>query len=99
MRRLMRLLGRTPPGGIDCHQVGEVLQHYLDGEIDDERARQIELHLEDCRRCGMEAETYEHIKAVLAARRPEVPPESVERLRAFGERLARGDDPTVEYTD
>lgn len=22
-------LGRTPPGGMDCRQVGELLQHYL----------------------------------------------------------------------
>ncbi len=25
----LRLLGRTPPGGMDCRQVGELLQHYL----------------------------------------------------------------------
>lgn len=95
----MRLLGRGDPGGIDCHQVGEVLQHYLDGEIDDQRARQIEAHLEDCRRCGMEAETYTEIKAALATRRAEMPAEPVERLRDFGERLARGDDPTIEASE
>ena len=91
---IMKLLGRTPPGGMECHEVGERLQHYLDGHIDAERARRIEEHLEDCRRCGMEVETYERIKVTLAAHRPEVPQESVERLRAFGERLARGDEPS-----
>ncbi len=91
---MMKLFGRRPPGGMSCHQVGEVLQQYLDGHIDADRARRIEEHLEECRRCGMEADTYERIKATLAARRPEVPAESVDRLREFGERLARGEEPT-----
>ncbi len=90
---IMKLLGRTPPGAMDCHQVGELLQHYLDGHIDADRARRIEAHLDECRRCGMEAETYERIKATLAAHRPDVPAESIDRLRAFGERLARGEEP------
>ncbi len=91
---IMRLLGRpSPPGGLDCHQVGELLQQYLDGCIDAERARRIEAHLEDCRRCGMEAETYARIKASLAAHRPDVPADSVARLREFAARLARGEEP------
>ncbi len=93
---LMKLLGSTLPGGMDCHEVGALLQHYLDGHIDAERARRIEAHLKECRRCGMEADTYERIKASLAAHRPEVPPESVDRLREFGQRLARGEDPSVD---
>jgi len=95
MRTWMRkLLGRTPPGGMSCHQVGEVLQQYLDGHIDAERARRIEAHLDECRRCGMEADTYELIKSTLVAHRPQVPAESIDRLREFGERLARGEEPT-----
>ena len=89
---IMKLLVRTPPGGIGCHEVGELLQHYLDGHTDVDRSRRIEEHLEECRRCGMEAEAYERVKATLAAHRPEVPTESVERLRAFGERLVRGEE-------
>jgi anti-sigma factor RsiW len=92
---MMKLLGRKPPGGLSCHQVGEMLQEYLDGHIDADRAERIEAHLEECRRCGLEAETYERIKATLAAQRPEIPADSVDRLRAFGERLARGDDPAA----
>ena len=91
---IMRLFGRTPPGGMSCHQVGEVLQQYLDDELDDaERAARIHEHLEECRRCGMEAETYERIKATIAAERPDLPADSIERLREFGERLARGEEP------
>lgn len=90
---IMKLFGRTP-GGMTCHQVGELLQHYLDGELDDaDRSARIHEHLEECRRCGMEAETYERIKSTIAAERPAIPADSIERLRAFGERLARGEEP------
>lgn len=92
---ISRWFGRRGSSGeMTCHEVGELLQRYLDDHLDDERARRIEEHLEDCRRCGLEAETYERIKATLAAHRPEVPAESVARLREFGERLLRGDVPT-----
>jgi len=92
---LRMLLHRSPPGGLDCHEVAEVLQRYLDGHIDAERAGRIEAHLEECRRCGMEAETYARIKAALAAHRPDVPAESIARLREFAESLARGDAPST----
>jgi hypothetical protein len=55
----------------------------------------IAAHLEDCRRCGLEAETYERIRQTLAERRPEVPDESVERLREFGRGLIRGEEPSA----
>jgi len=90
---MMRLMGRKPPGGIDCHAVGELLQQYLDGHVDGDQAQRIAAHLEDCRRCGMEAETYERIKTSLADRRHEVPAESIERLRDFAARLVRGEEP------
>ena len=87
-----KLFGRNK--SMSCHQVGAVLQEYLDGNIDAERAQRIEEHLDECRRCGLEAETYERIKSTLATQRPEVPEESVQRLREFGERLARGEEPS-----
>jgi anti-sigma factor (TIGR02949 family) len=86
------LLGRTH-GDLTCHEVVEILQQYLDGHLDDDRAARIESHLEECRRCGLEAETYERIKATVASQRAEIPPESIERLRAFGEQLARSGEP------
>jgi anti-sigma factor RsiW len=79
---------------MECHEVGEVLQTYLDGYVDEHRARRIEEHLEHCRRCGLEVEAYERIKASLAARRGDLPSDSVDRLREFGERLVRGDEPS-----
>ncbi len=80
---------------MECHEVAEVLQTYLDGLVDERSARRIEEHLEECRRCGLEIEAYERIKASLAGRRAELPSESVHRLREFGERLARGGDPST----
>lgn len=75
----------------NCREVIRVLQSYLDGEVDDLTARRIEEHLDDCRRCGLEATTYADIKNSLRHRRT-VDREAVERLRAFGEQLATGDD-------
>jgi anti-sigma factor RsiW len=77
-----------------CMQVGRLLQHYLDGDLDAPRAELLEAHLEECRRCGMETETYAQIKASLERhRREDVPRDAVDRLRVFGERLARGIEP------
>lgn len=94
---IMKRFGRrmAPAEMMECHKVGELLQSYLDGYIDAERARLIEDHLEVCRMCGLEAETYERIKASLAEHRPDVPADALERLREFGERLARGEESTA----
>jgi anti-sigma factor RsiW len=76
-----------------CAEVGELLQHYLDAELDDRRSRRLADHLEDCRRCGLEADTYERIKHSLAQSQPAVPSDSLARLREFGARIARGEEP------
>ncbi|MDW3216807.1 MAG: zf-HC2 domain-containing protein [Ilumatobacteraceae bacterium] len=93
MRRLT--FGRWPdlrPGEpMTCPEVGRLLQRFLDDELsDDVDAAMLSQHLELCRRCGLEAETYRRIKAALASRRAEVPEESIERLRAFGRQLTDG---------
>lgn len=77
-----------------CRRVGERLQAYLDGEVDDLTTRRIAHHLEDCRRCGMELAVYTQIKASLQRRIGELDAEVVERLRSFSEQLAVApDDP------
>jgi anti-sigma factor RsiW len=93
---LMKLTGRRPSEQLDCHAVGELLQEYLDDEIDPKRGALIAAHLEDCRRCGLEAETYERIKRTLASQRAEVPDDSVDRLREFGRRLVGGEEPSPQ---
>ena len=54
----MNLFRRRSERPMNCMQVGRRLQRYLDGDVDDLTARRIMRHLEDCRRCGMEAATY-----------------------------------------
>lgn len=73
-----------------CREVARFLQLYLDGQLEDFRARRVARHLERCRRCGMEAETYEAIKAALARRAGEVDHVSLQRLKDFGQRMAEG---------
>lgn len=70
-----------------CRRVGEVLQAYLDGEVDAITSSRVAHHLEDCRRCGMELDVYTEIKASLARGGPEVDDGAVQRLREFSERL------------
>ncbi len=75
-----------------CAEVAQVLQSYLDGQVDDLTARRVSRHLEHCRRCGLEADTYQAIKEALSRRGREVDAETLERLRAFGARLAEEGD-------
>lgn len=80
---------------MDCARVGEVLQSYLDGELDDDTAPLVAEHLEMCRRCGLEASVYTDVRDALA-NRVAPPEESVDRLRDFGVRIAHGDIPFDE---
>ena len=77
---------------VDCREVGRVLQSYLDNDVEPEFAEKIAGHLEACRDCGLEVETYRQIKASLAAKLPAVDPAAVERLRSFGAQIT-GDTP------
>lgn len=75
-----------------CHEVGRILQSYLDEELDQARVKKVAAHLEHCRHCGMEAGAYARIKQSLArvARQGLVHPEdqlSIERLRRFADAL------------
>lgn len=71
-----------------CAEVGRILQNYLDGDLDDRRSARLRAHLDDCRRCGMEVDTYTQIKTCLARRSAALPADAVARLRAFGQHLA-----------
>lgn len=80
-----------------CAEVGRRLQSHLDGELDDLWSRQVAHHLDDCRRCGMDAKTYDAIKQALrrSAGRPST--DAVGRLRTFGQQLADGWTPPDEH--
>jgi anti-sigma factor RsiW len=75
-----------------CYRVARVLQSYLDGEVTPPTAHAVEEHLEECRRCGLEAEAYLSIKAAIAAGggsdAAKVDPDAVARLTAFARELS-----------
>jgi anti-sigma factor RsiW len=78
---------------LSCEQVGALLQQFLDGELDDQRTALIAEHLEDCRRCGLEADTYLGIKASLASRADLADDDPVlARLRAFAAEISSRDE-------
>lgn len=82
----MRVLKRFRRG-LSCEHVMEVLQAYLDGEVDDQTARKVSHHLTDCADCDNESTVYHSIKVSLAARRLPVDPTVMEALRRFGNDL------------
>jgi len=76
-----------------CRKVAKVLQAYLDGEVDQHTADMVREHLEECRRCGLEASTYRAIMTAIPLAEAhsdpvEVDPAAVERLRDFAAGLA-----------
>jgi anti-sigma factor RsiW len=79
---------------LECLRVTRELQSYLDGVVDEVTARRIAAHLEDCRRCGLRADTYTAIKTALARHEP-TPPPALARLREFADTLVtdEGDAP------
>jgi hypothetical protein len=93
---MRRWLIRRSDRPLSCHQVGKLLQRYLDNTVDELTARRIAHHLEDCRRCGLELDTYLAIKASLARREATLPGDAVRRLQDFGAQLAAGQGPSQE---
>lgn len=76
-----------------CAEVAAVLQQFLDGQVDEVTTRRVRRHLDACRRCGLEAETYTAIKDALGRRRPSVDDDTVRRLREFGRALGEREAP------
>jgi len=83
MRLMMHLRRRA---GISCARVQDLVQAYLDGELEGPERERLIAHLDRCRACGVEAETYERIKAALTR---DVPADSVDRLTRFASSLNR----------
>jgi len=70
-------------GGVSCIQTARILQRYLDSQLDEAAAIQVADHLDACRRCGLDAESYREIKVVLAGRSRPPSPDQLERLTSF----------------
>ncbi|MEO7126560.1 MAG: anti-sigma factor [Nakamurella sp.] len=73
----------------ECKKIAGILQAYLDGEAGPAAARRVAEHLDVCRKCGLDANTYLAIRSALAARN-QAPAEdgAIDRLRHFAEQLA-----------
>jgi len=77
---------------ISCRQVGRSLQEYLDGELDDpELVARLREHLEACRDCGLEADTYQALRDAMRHQASVTESPELQRLRDFGARLAAGE--------
>jgi len=88
--KLRRLFGRfLHRDRMMCADVMRVMQDYLDNRLDADTARRAAEHLEMCKDCGLEAETYAAIKqALFELGAP--PTEAVDRLRTFADALPDG---------
>ena len=71
-----------------CMEVRRVINGFVDGQVEEGFAAKIAEHLEDCRRCGLDAEVYANIKRSLQSKPPTIDDEAIDRLREFGSKLA-----------
>lgn len=88
-----RLLQRFRSGP-DCAEVMEVLQAYLDGEVDAATAAGVARHLDRCGGCRAESETYRRIIEHLRRQSPRVEAEVLTALEQFGRGLLGGEATT-----
>jgi len=81
---------------LTCPEVGRILQQHLDGELRPDLAARVDDHLEDCRRCGLQAATYLEIKQAVRRRGEPLPADAVDRLRTFAASLRANPDTPPE---
>ena len=85
---IRRRLLRKASTEVNCREVGRVLQSYLDGDVESDFAEKIAAHLEKCKDCGLEYETYARIKDSLSGmNNDEIDADAIARLRDFGRNL------------
>ena len=73
-----------------CREATRLLQSVLDGQTDEQTHTRVLRHLEACKRCGLEAETYRAIKESLATQFSEpADPQAVADLVDFGRNLTQ----------
>lgn len=88
--RLKRRFWRRNRQKVNCREVGRVLQAYLDGELENDTDK-VAAHIEVCKLCGLEAETYTKLKQSLGNPDADLDSETIARLREFGQGLMSGD--------
>ena len=70
-----------------CHEVGAVLQAYLDGELGPQDAELVAEHLAHCERCEIEARTVDRVVEVIRRQRPDLESDTLSRLHRFVDEL------------
>lgn len=80
--------------GLSCDQVAEVLQQYLDSELDPAETPKVLAHLEKCRDCGLEADLYARIKGTLQTYQQAPTEQAMVNVRALANELATTGLPT-----
>lgn len=92
---MIRFLGR--PKGMSCVEVAQLLQHYLDRQLDDGVFRRVSVHLDDCRHCEIEYTVYRDIKDALAGRGCQpLDPAVLSTLQRFCDELTRHSPPPAD---
>ena len=69
------------------------LQAWLDDALTEPERTRVRRHLEICRRCGLEAQTYRAIRTSLRARGTRVDAAARQRLQAYVDDLTGGLEP------
>ncbi len=77
-------------GGSRCIEIGRQIQTYLDDSLDLATAAKVSSHLHACRRCGLTAHDYRHLKLALADTSAPIADEPLQRLQALAAELASG---------
>lgn len=75
---------------------GLLLQPFVDGALDEPQRGQVVRHLEACRRCGLEADTYTALIDRLQGIGPRVDPDAIARLESFVDELVAEDEPSAD---
>jgi hypothetical protein len=79
------------PGQISCSEANELIQSYLDHRTDPVTGERVAEHLGDCPPCESEFVVYQRIITSLSRCRPDLPPDTKERLERFCRDLSCGD--------
>lgn len=83
---MMGIIQKIMPGP-SCDDVMEVLQAYLDGEVDEKQAQKVARHLSRCTECDNESQVYLKIKETLAKHQRPIDPEVKAALQQFSQDL------------
>jgi anti-sigma factor (TIGR02949 family) len=75
-----------------CCEVMRLVQSFVDGELNERRARRIAQHLDDCQNCGLEVALYQEIRESLRRQIPIHEP-TLARLKDFVRQLEENEPP------